>query len=46
MENVIDENRITRVLVAIPKRKALPEYYKKFGFQKVYLDWCYQNKED
>lgn len=35
------ENRITRVLVAIPKLKALPEYYKKFGFQKVYLYRCY-----
>ena len=36
------ENRITRVLVAIPKLKALPEYYKKFGFQKAYLYRCYQ----
>lgn len=38
------ENRITRVLVAIPKLKALPEYYKKFGFQKVYLYRCYQKQ--
>ena len=36
------ENRITRVLVSIPKLKALPEYYKKFGFQKAYLYRCYQ----
>lgn len=38
------ENRITRVLVAIPKLKALPEYYKKFGFQKAYLYRCYQKQ--
>ena len=38
------ENRITRILVAIPKLETLPECYKKFGFQKVYLYRCYQKQ--
>lgn len=40
------ENRITRVLVAIPKLKALPEYYKNLVFKKYIYIGVIKNKED